>query len=69
MKLRTYIKNILLGVLLPILLLLVGFRLRFKELPDWSGDVYSFVLWPLVAIAVLLVIAYFISYFVDTRMR
>jgi cbb3-type cytochrome oxidase subunit 1 len=62
MKRRTYVLRILVW-LVPLLFLVAFFGPRFKQLPEWSRDVYPFVLWPLLAIVVILAMINF----VDTR--
>lgn len=45
-------------VLIPILLLVIAYGLRFRRLPEGSRDVYPFVLWPLVAIVIVLIVIF-----------
>ena len=60
MKRQAYILR-LLEILVPLLFLVSIFGIRFRRLPEWSQDIYPFVLWPLLAIVLVLAIVYLVD--------
>ena len=61
MKWRTRLKDVLFGVLIPLLVGVWMYEHRFKTPPAWSRDIYPYVFWSLLAVVAVLLIVYLVG--------